>query len=1128
MKISNFIILLLFVLSVVNIFPAEYINHNIEAEIYPDQKKISVIDNITLPESFNEESIHFLLHGNLKINPGSENIMIRELKGEIKARFFGINTAEFKVSDKIPLKHYKITFKKNAKDRFNIKLVYSGEIYHDLKQVGAEYARGFSETPGIISKDGVYLSGSSFWIPWFNENLVTFNEKVTSPEGWNSVSQGKLLQDSDIDGKHITEWNSPEPMDEVYLISAPFHKYKIRSHNVNIFAYMRTKDDNLAMKYLNTTGQYLEMYNNLIGQYPYSKFALIENFWETGYGMASFTLLGSKVIRFPFILHSSYPHELLHNWWGNSVFVNYEKGNWCEGITVFLADHLIKEQRKQGAEYRRSTLQGYTDYVNDSNEFPVSKFRARYNASSSAIGYGKVMMMFNMLRMRFGDDKFIEAMRDFYKNNKFKKAEFSDIRNSFEKISGEDLSPFFNQWVYRKGAPDLKLGRTSVKKDDNSYELNFEIIQSQRGDPYNLNIPAAVYLEGEKDVRMIYVDISKKIQSFTRSFPKKPLRVDLDPFFDVFRRLSDKEIPPSLSKVFGSKKVLIILSQDDRTGIYEYYKKLADSWASKKDEVITIINDKDIQVLPADKDIWLFGWNNKFRTIVESELNAYNSSISKDKAAIGKKDVDRRKNSIVLAVKNPVNRSKVIVFVSSDNNKALSGLGRKLPHYGKYSYLAFSGEEPSINLKGQWTSENSPLIKIFKKDIIFDHKAPVRQPLGKLASLFSASYMKKVVDILSDKKLEGRGIGTAGIDKSADFIADRFKEYGLKPGSDNGGYLQKWNIKSGPDGKLTTLKNVIGLIPGKKKKLSGQTVVIAAHYDHLGRGWPDVRKGNEGKIHPGADDNASGVAVMLELAKNLGKSLSPDRNILFIAFTGEENKLMGSEYFVNNYKKFPVNKIIAVINLDTVGRLNGKKPMIIGSNSAKEWKFMFMGIGYTTGIESDLIAQDLDASDQVSFIKRGIPGIQIFSGPHLDYHKPSDTSDKIDAEGLVKIAKISKEVLLYLSERELPMTFTGKTGVTTSKPSVTTKKNVRASIGIMPDFTFSAGGVKVAMAMKSVDGKDHILKKGDIVTAIGDKKVSNLKEYSAALKKFIPGQKVEITFLRSGKEIKVTITMRAR
>jgi hypothetical protein len=112
-------------------------------------------------------------------------------------------------------------------------------------------------------------------------------------------------------------------------------------------------------------GQYIEMHNALIGPYPYAKFALVENFWETGYGMPSFALLGPEVIRFPFILHSSYPHEILHNWWGNSVFVDDATGNWCEGLTAYLADHLVQEQQAKGAEYRRGTLQKHRDYVKD-------------------------------------------------------------------------------------------------------------------------------------------------------------------------------------------------------------------------------------------------------------------------------------------------------------------------------------------------------------------------------------------------------------------------------------------------------------------------------------------------------------------------------------------------------------------------------------------------------------------------------------------------------------------------------------------------------------------------------------------------------------------------------------------
>lgn len=1125
MKAIKFLFFVLTIFSVnMGLQAGNYIHHNIDAEIFPESKKITVLDSIKLPEPSGEK-LHFLLHGDLKIISISDNIEVRKLSGEIKSTFFGINTAEFKITDKIPIKHYEIVFRNENSASFTIK--YSGKIFHEIKQVGTEHARGFSETPGIISEQGVYLSGSSFWIPWFNDDLLTFDMKVEAPEKWSSVSQGKLITDSKKQGENISEWSSPEPMDEVYLISAEFYKYKIKQGKINLYAYMRTPEDNLAMKYLNTTGQYMEMYTRLIGPFPYSKFALIENFWETGYGMPSFTLLGSQVIRFPFILHSSYPHELLHNWWGNSVFVNYKKGNWCEGITVYLADHLIKEQRKQGAEYRRTTLQGYTDYVNDENEFPPSEFTSRYNASSSAIGYGKVMMMFNMLRQQFGDDVFLRSLQDFYKNNKFKRAEFSDIRKSFETVTGKDLSEFFDQWISRKGAPKLKLGNAFVTETGKTFKLKFEIIQSQSGTPYKLRIPAAVYLEGEKNVKTFHFDMTKKSQSYEYTFNKKPLRIDIDPFFDVFRRLSNEEIPPSLSKLLGSNSVLIVLPEKDEAGNRQNYEKLAEKWASGRKNIISIVSAEDIQKLPSDKDIWLFGWDNKFKHVVGEALKSYDSTILPDTVTISKKQIDRKKNSIVLAVKNPENKSRMIVFVSSDNSNAFPGLGRKLPHYGKYSYLAFTGDEPTISLKGQWEAKNSPLIKTFVKNSEFNHKLPVRKALGQLAPLFSVSDMKKRVEYLSDPKLEGRGIGTAGIDTAADYIAENFEKYGLKPGTDNGKFFQEWKVKTGPEDKVTLLKNIIGLIPGKKENFKDQTVILTAHYDHLGRGWPDVRKGNEGKIHPGADDNASGISVLLEIARNLGKSLSPDRNILFIAFTGEENKLMGSEYFFKHYKRFPVNKIIGVVNLDTVGRLHGKKPMIIGSSSAKEWKFIFMGIGYTTGIESDLITQDLDASDQVTFIKKGIPAIQIFSGPHLDYHKPSDTPEKLDYEGLVKIAEITKEIIVYLSEREKPMTFTGKLQTHPAK-TATEKKKPRASIGIMPDFSYSSDGVKVAMAMKSSDGKDHILKKGDIITSIGGKKVSDLREYSTELKNYSPGQKVKITFLRSGKEIKAVITMRQR
>ena len=182
----------------------------------------------------------------------------------------------------------------------------------------------------------------------------------------------------------------------------------------------------------------------MLGDYPFSKFALVENFWETGFGMPSFTLLGPRVIRFPFILESSYPHELLHNWWGNGVYPDYATGNWSEGLTAYLADHLFREMDGTGHEYRKEMLARYKNYVSEGEDFPLSQFTSRNSAATQAVGYGKTLMLWHMLRIELGDELFIDGLRQFYDRYQFQRASFADIENLFSELSGRDLSVFLS------------------------------------------------------------------------------------------------------------------------------------------------------------------------------------------------------------------------------------------------------------------------------------------------------------------------------------------------------------------------------------------------------------------------------------------------------------------------------------------------------------------------------------------------------------------------------------------------------------------------------------------------------------------------------------------------------------
>lgn len=370
--------------------------------------------------------------------------------------------------------------------------------------------------------------------------------------------------------------------------------------------------------------------------------------------------------------------------------------------------------------------------------------------------------------------------------------------------------------------------------------------------------------------------------------------------------------------------------------------------------------------------------------------------------------------------------------------------------------------------------------------------------------LFSSERMIENIRFLSSEQFMGRGIGTAGIEMAAEFIAKKFRDAGLEPAGDiEKSYFQEWfdtenNVK---------MKNVIGVIPGRNPVLSEQNIVIGAHYDHLG-------VNDAGNFYPGADDNASGIAVLLELSEVLNKNLIPDRNIVFIAFAGEENDRKGSKYYLNNYKKYPATKCIGMINLDTVGRLRENKLFVIGINSAKEWLDILEPICNKINLKIEVVQEEINSSDQASFHEKGIPAIQLFTGPHVDYHRTTDTVDKINLEGLLKIAYVAKEVIEYLAKKEDPLEATLKQ----ISPESYSKKERKVSIGIIPDFSYKLKGVRLDGVIPDSPAELCGMKKGDVIIKINNNSVNNLKELSFNLKFIKPGEKISITYIREGEE----------
>jgi aminopeptidase N len=1119
------ILLFALILSASLLFADATIHHKISVKVDPDKHFLDASDQITIPAAQAKLVMHFILNANLTVTSETPGVAVALDQTGVKAEDFGMDREDFTASKDFKQNKYSLTFKDVGTKDVTFTLKFSGVVNYPITQLGEEYARGFSQTPGIIDPKGAYLGGSTYWVPWFNNSWITFELTATMVDPWEVVSQGKRTLHEIKNGVRISRWDSPEPMEEVYLIAAKFKEYSLAAGATDVMAFLRTPDETLANKYLETTAQYLEMYRKLVGPYPFTKFALVENFWETGYGMPSFTLLGEQIIRFPFILNSSYPHELLHNYWGNSAYVDFKGGNWCEGLTSYMADHLISEQRGQGAEYRRSTLQRYTDYVNASNDFPLKKFSTRTNPSTEAVGYGKSMMMWDMLRETVGDEMFVKGFQRFYRDNKFKAASFYSICQAFEAVSGKNLKPFFEQWVERKGAPELTLSNVRSEKSKEGYHLQFTLKQIQKEDLFVLDVPIAVSFE--KRAEMKKVAMTQKEQTFEMDVLENPLLLRVDPQFDLFRKLHYNEIPPSLSKIFGAEDLLILLPSKADKGSLEYYRELAKTWANDSTKKIKTMMDSELSQLPPNKSIWIFGLENFFATAVKDGLKDYDAEMTSEAVRFGKTSFKSNANSYIISVRHPANPGSVLVLLSTDSKEAAQGLARKLPHYGKYSYLVFEGKEPTNTAKGEWESSNSPLtVRIAPMGNTVATALPMRKALADLAPVFSSDRMLKTVNYLASQELAGRAPGSPGIAKAADYIVDKFKQAGLQPGADDGSYFQIWDEAVDQKGTKAPVKNIIGIIPGTNPKLNDESVVVSAHYDHLGLGWPGGNTGNVGKIHPGADDNASGVSVLLELAELLGKSLKPQRTVVFVAFTNEEEGLIGSKHYINTMKRFPAKKAIGDLNFDGVGRLGAKKLMVLSANSAREWRFIFMGAGYVTGVESEMVTQDLDASDQRSFLAIGVPGVQFFAGANEDYHKPTDTPDKIDGAGLVKVATVAREALLYLADREGALAFQGQVATEPPKPQAAGER--RVTTGSMPDFAYSGVGVRIADLAPDSPAAKAGLQKGDVISKIGKYAVANLREYSDALKNFQPGDVVDVTYSRDGKELVTKITLIAK
>ena len=409
-------------------------HHHLEIHIDPASGTISISDLVEF--HLDSEEVKVDLHENMQIQSltyGSE-----PLEFVVEPHDKGLNSVVIQVP------------KERIGESFQARFQYSGSIpkvdFSDGRHRGVEVA------PYLNSDEAVLLS-NGHWYPVISEqkSLITYSLTVHTPPGWETISAGtKIQQDPAL-------FEMGHPIDDINLISGRFHVKKGTAGNVGLMTYFKKEDPDMEKKYLSAMKAHLEEFETRFGAYPYESLSLVASPLMEGIGFPGFIMMGERLLSIRNMERISLGHEILHNWWGNGVYPDWEEGNWTEGLITYLVDHAFSVRKigKPGA--RAELIEGYSLYTQTGKEPSLTEFKQRERPQDMAVGYYKAAFVFSMLEDHLGKDRFDQALRNFRDAMMFKVASWNDLESAFDATSEDSLNDFFERWVQGVGAPEIRI-----------------------------------------------------------------------------------------------------------------------------------------------------------------------------------------------------------------------------------------------------------------------------------------------------------------------------------------------------------------------------------------------------------------------------------------------------------------------------------------------------------------------------------------------------------------------------------------------------------------------------------------------------------------------------------------------
>jgi aminopeptidase N len=520
------------------------IHHNLTVALDPETHLLTATDVLHLPKSLlNQLPLSFALNPHLTVD-----------RVEIDGRRVSVSKTPEDPSGQTGFTQWIIELPlmnpEQSKQSPILTVVYHGFINDSPKTSGGLRFVRPDKTHGHIGPQGIYLTSETFWYPTWEQHLMTFDLALTLPSDWQAITQGQETNLSVTEKQQTSQWSIHSPTEALTVAANRFVVQKKLWSDIQLATYLFPDEAPLAQQYLDATATYLDFYTKLLGPYPFTQFAVVENFFPSGLGMPSFTLLGQGIVRRGYTQPYSLGHEIVHSWLGNSVFNDFSQGNWVEGLTTYLSNYYYDEATGNHAaalKTRRRMMDEYNLYATPEKDYPISQFHHKETRIDNAVGYQKTALVFHMLRQEVGDDAFFKGVRQIIQEGTGQYFEWKDLKRVFSRITGRDLTTFFKQWVEQPGAPSVTLHGLSIRPDPvRSDQSIVSGTISQKDEIYTLPLPIQVNLQNASPFSAT-IKLDQASQPITLNVPGIPTSITLDPENHWLLRLQREQLPPMLN-----------------------------------------------------------------------------------------------------------------------------------------------------------------------------------------------------------------------------------------------------------------------------------------------------------------------------------------------------------------------------------------------------------------------------------------------------------------------------------------------------------------------------------------------------------------------------------------------------